>query len=181
MLPTRILGPGERVGISDVDEDNVAGDIIPTNNIFFTYGTSDYAAICDGTCSGSSVIDLVAHYGGETMPSYPSGVTFSPSGITGITSTTDETTSYHRVATSGQNPTFLRSDWSAGPKTRGAGGTGGAGGAGGAGGVAGSGGAGGTGSCPATQPLPGSVCATPLVQCVYGNVTCSCIFQWVCQ
>lgn len=187
LLPARTLKPGERVGIADSSTHSVAGDIIPSRNIFFTDATSDYAAICDGTCSGSSVIDLVAHYGGVTMPAYPSGVTFSPSGLTGITSTTSESRSYHRVAMSGSNPTFLRSDWTSATKTRGpggtgaTGGTGGTGGSGGTGATSGSGGSGGTGQCPATQPVDGSSCLNLGAACAYGNVTCSCLFQWVCQ
>lgn len=157
-LPAHVLAPGARVYVVD-SSGAQAGDISSANNIFFTDTSSDYAMLCDGVCTSSTIIDLVAHVAGATpLPPYPTGVTFSPGGLAGITASNVETHALRRRAFSGTAPSFLASDWEVAAKSR----------------------AGGT-QCPVTQPVNGASCTELGANCTYGGVTCSCFLTWSCS
>ena len=157
-LPSRTLAPGEQVFISD-SQGAQTGDLVPPDNIYFTDATSDSAALCDGPCSSSTVLDYVVHEGGGmASPALPGGVTFSPGPLTGITSANSETESFHRAAYAGSAPAFLASDWTVAATSRTTG-----------------------TQCPATQPANGASCTELGASCTYGTITCSCLFTWTCS
>lgn len=73
------------------------------------------AMLCFGACSapnGGYVIDLVAFSEGAAHPALPTGVSFSPAGLSGVTN--GSTYSYLREELTGDYPTFLAADWDVG-------------------------------------------------------------------
>ncbi len=158
-LPSQLLAPSARVYVVD-SAGALAGDISSSGNIFFTDTSSDYAMLCDGFCTNATVIDLVSHVGGATpLPPYPSGVTFAPGGLVGITSSNVETHAFRRKAFDAVAPQFRASDWETATKSRAASGS----------------------QCPASQPTNGSSCSELGANCAYGLVSCSCFLTWSCS
>lgn len=164
-LPAQTLAPGEKVFVVDgtvASPSPAATDIGTTSNIDWqaTYGGT--VLLCNGACSGATVLDALAFQGGTAPPALPSPITFSPV-LTTITTANEQTESFHRLAFTGVSPTFKPSDWSVAAASR-----------------PGSSGA----TCPATQPMNGTSCLSALaLSCPYGSVTCTCsftTFSWSC-
>jgi hypothetical protein len=167
-LPSHPLAPGARVVV--VQDTGGAGEIGVGSNIWWDPGAGGYALLCKSACVTSptpNVLDAVSYSGTSYPPeAFPSPVSFSPSPLTGVTASNQETTAYKRVAFAGAYSTYLASDWTTGAPTRSAG-----------------------ASCPGTQPANGSSCTSNLsgLSCVYGAVTCTCSgdifsgYDWSCS
>jgi hypothetical protein len=114
-LPSYMLAAGGTVYI--VEGTASGPDEISTNsNIFFSSTRGGATIMCDGPCSNpANVVDVVAFSEGAPHGPLPSGIIFSPGGLTGIGS--ESTNSYLRTAYIGQTPNFLAADWTVGPKT----------------------------------------------------------------
>jgi hypothetical protein len=72
--------------------------------------------LCLGKCdekSNTNVLDFLQ--AGTSARFVPPGVTFSPGGMTNPPS---DSSSYFQLPLQGKNPTYFKSDWSIGPKTR---------------------------------------------------------------
>ncbi len=113
-LPAHVLAAGASVYV--VESSPVGTDIDTGSNIMFSSTRGGAAILCEGSCSNSAnVVDVVAFSEGEPHGALPTGITFNPAGLTGIT---ESTQSYLRVNTTGMTPNFLASDWTLGPKTK---------------------------------------------------------------
>ena len=115
-LPSYILAPGGYVYIAEVA---LAGDIDVVSNIPFSSSRGGWVALCSGTCNlstGSNWIDAVAFSEGDPHPPLPSGITFSPAGLSGIVD--QNTNSYYHTSTVGSQPVYLAADWTVSASSR---------------------------------------------------------------
>jgi len=87
-------------------------------------GGAGTVQLCRGACATpGNTIDLIAFDGigadGGTVPypALPGGLSFSPKGLTAVTSQNQATTSYVRSALRGSGLLFVASDWATGAKT----------------------------------------------------------------
>ena len=97
-----------------------ANDVCLNSNIGYS-GTSNRSgttSLCNGSCSvAANIIDIHQFTGGSTpAPAAPTGISFSPAPQTLISG--QSTRSYNRTTYTGSNPTFQRSDWTTGNKSR---------------------------------------------------------------
>lgn len=161
-MPARLLNGGERVYVVDKGAAQ-AGDIVSQENIFLTAQTGEYVMLCEGPCSSGVVLDYFAHASGAQPPLPPSGVTFTPAPLTGITTTNEDTHAYARVQYTGVSPSFKAADWAVDAVSR----------------VHQN-----SPLCPATAPQASTTCnIDSALTCIYGSVACYCmpIFGWLCQ
>jgi hypothetical protein len=138
-----------------------SGDILAHENIYLTPESGGSVTLCEGPCSGGKILDYFAHQSGAAAPAPPSGVTFTPSPLTGITAATQDHESYSRAQFTGAFPNFKAADWQVAAASRPS--------------VNST-------ECPPTQPQMFSSCSTDQsVMCTYGAAICFCLMGWVCQ
>ena len=87
-------------------------------NIYSSPGAGTAVYLCAGTCSTSTLRDVLVISGSKTIGTYHWNAKFTPSQMTGITSANETTLSYIRKAYSGLYPNFVAADWTIGTKTK---------------------------------------------------------------
>ncbi len=108
-LPSMDIQAGQTLRIA---EPGTTGDITTNGNIFFDAARGGAVMLCTGVCSGpSNIIDVVAFSEGAAHPTLPSGVSFSPSGLSGISISNQFLQAYVRTSLTGRSPQLLSSDW----------------------------------------------------------------------
>jgi hypothetical protein len=118
-VPSFVLAANSQVLITE-SSSPPAGALSTGTNILFSGTRGGLVLICDGACNysnGSNVVDAFPWEGAALPPPMPTGITFTPTHATGITSTNEATTSHLRVANTGANPNFFLADWTTGPNT----------------------------------------------------------------
>ncbi|MBW2527675.1 MAG: pre-peptidase C-terminal domain-containing protein, partial [Deltaproteobacteria bacterium] len=110
-LPVRQVPPGDTLKVYE----NPPPGHVAAGSVPFDISRGGWVAMCDGACNtsdGSNVLDLAAFSEGQPHPALPTGVTFSPGGLTGLTN--QNTYEYLRSAQSGTPPGFVAADWTVG-------------------------------------------------------------------
>jgi hypothetical protein len=126
LLDSRNLASGATVYLSEPNGPVIPNDIKTSGQIPNVGGVSGTVRLCRGSCATlGTTIDVAAWDGvlaaggaNTPFPPLPNPLSFNPGGLTGITDTNEQTSSYRRAASTGNNPRFFASDWGTGAKSR---------------------------------------------------------------
>jgi hypothetical protein len=161
-FPSKILSPKQSLYLIE-NNGSMTDDIVIPDSIYWNGSSGGgHVMLCKNDCSSSAnVIDAAIFKTGTTQPQpFGNGATMIGGYLSGITTNTEGTMSWKRVAFTGSTPNFQATDWTVGSATRPDSGQ--------------------SATCPSIQPQDLSTCSQPGLECSYGITQCTCddFFGW---
>ena len=117
-LPSQSLANGGTFYLCENSNCSASNTYNIQTNIIYTGGSDGTVYLCVGTCSPTTVVDVLNFTASGTSPTLLYGTTFKTAAVTGLTNATEDTMSFVRSAYNGYPPNFLQKDWKVAAKTK---------------------------------------------------------------